>query len=119
MRTNLWGRTPFREVHGPIVSFDAGTSMATPLVAGCASVVREFFIKVHKHHPSAALVKAMLINGAKSMKDNNNPTEVDGLANCSAGFGRVDLASTVGPLPDTEKVNFKDEGRELETGKRN
>ncbi|CDN12547.1 hypothetical protein RintRC_7027 [Richelia intracellularis] len=35
----------------------AGTSMATPLVAGCAAVVREYFRKQHDHKPSGAWLK--------------------------------------------------------------
>lgn len=48
--------------------FMGGTSMATPLVAGCAALVREFLIKKQGlQRPSAALVKAMLINGARDI----------------------------------------------------
>ena len=45
--------------------FDSGTSMATPLVAGCAAVLRETLNKRQGiPKPSAALIKALLINGA-------------------------------------------------------
>ena len=42
-----------------------GTSMATPLVAGCAAVIREALEVKYQHlNPSAALLKALIINGA-------------------------------------------------------
>jgi subtilisin family serine protease len=56
-----WGPSPDGDY-----MFDAGTSMATPLVAGCAAVVRESFRVRRGVQPSAALVKAMLVNGASS-----------------------------------------------------
>lgn len=48
----------------PAFFFDGGTSMATPLVAGCVAVVRETLVKNGMRDPSAALIKALLINGA-------------------------------------------------------
>lgn len=45
-------------------TFMGGTSMATPLVAGAATLVREFLIKKGTARPSAALVKGVLINTA-------------------------------------------------------
>jgi subtilisin family serine protease len=41
-----------------------GTSMATPLVAGTAALVRDFYTDIKEITPSAALIKATLINGA-------------------------------------------------------
>jgi serine protease AprX len=58
--SNVWGNSPDPN----LFMFDAGTSMATPLVAGCAAVVRESFRTGAGVQPSAALVKAMLVNGA-------------------------------------------------------
>jgi hypothetical protein len=78
-------------------------------------VVREYFQKKHYHQPSAALVKAMLINGAKSIPGQYVPSEAGEIPNFSEGFGRVDLAATVGPLADNERILFKDEDTELDT----
>ena len=100
----------------PDYFFLAGTSMATPLVAGCTAVVREYFQTKHNHQPSAALVKAMLINGAKDILGQYIPSEAADIPNFSEGFGRVDLAATVGPLTENERVIFKDEETELDTG---
>ena len=46
--------------------------MATPLVAGGAALVRDYYQKSHGHEASAALVKATLINSAVDMQDENN-----------------------------------------------
>jgi subtilisin family serine protease len=100
----------------PNYFFLAGTSMATPLVAGCAAVVREYFRKQHNLQPSGALVKAMLINGAKDMVGQYVPSEAGEIPNFAEGFGRVNLAATVGPRAGNEQVTFKDEATALETG---
>jgi hypothetical protein len=93
-----------------------GTSMATPLVAGCAAIVREFFLKHHEQSPSAALVKAMLINGSSDIVGQYVPSEAEAPPNLSEGFGRVDLAATVGPYAAGESVIFRNEDLALETG---
>jgi serine protease AprX len=83
--------------------FDAGTSMATPLVAGCAAVLRETLVKNGTHTPSAALIKALLINGAVELLGQYSPTEAGLSPNTNSGWGRVDLAGSViipGPNPN-------------------
>jgi hypothetical protein len=79
----------------PLFFFDSGTSMATPLVAGCVAVLRETLVKNGTATPSAALVKALLINGATDIAGQYSPTETAGVPNNSEGFGRVDLAGSV------------------------
>jgi serine protease AprX len=37
--------------------------MAAPLVSGCAALVREYYTSQKRISPSAALLKATLING--------------------------------------------------------
>ncbi|KAF4954310.1 hypothetical protein FGADI_5333 [Fusarium gaditjirri] len=69
----------------PAWAFLSGTSMATPLVAGCVAVLRETLQKDGVTSPSAALLKAMLVNGAV-----NTGKRVE-----AQGFGRVDLANSV------------------------
>ncbi|GAM91040.1 hypothetical protein ANO11243_090870 [Dothideomycetidae sp. 11243] len=66
--------------------FMSGTSMATPLVAGCAAVLRGYLIGNGVDRPSAALIKALLINGAFSMHHAHS---------CREGFGRVDLRNSI------------------------
>jgi hypothetical protein len=90
--------------------------MATPLVAGCAAVVREFCQRNSDHNASAALVKAMLINGARDIVGQYVPSETQIAPNFMEGFGRVDLAATVGPWGPSETISFWDENTALETG---
>lgn len=92
--------------------FNGGTSMASPLVAGCVAVVREYLAKVHNlNNPSAALVKAILINGAQPLGQNGNAAIV--IPNSDQGFGRVDMAATVGPFAAPLRVVFHDEATAL------
>lgn len=83
--------------------FNSGTSMAAPLVAGCAAVLRETLVKNGIPTPSAALVKALLINGAVELIGQYSPTEAGASPNSNSGFGRVNLLGSVilpGPNPD-------------------
>jgi len=83
--------------------FDSGTSMATPLVAGCVAVLRQTLRANGTPAPGAALIKALLINGAVELTGQYNPTEAGPSPNNDSGFGRVDLAGSVivaGPDPD-------------------
>ena len=96
----------------PLYYFIGGTSMATPLVAGCTALVREYLATEHQlTTPSAALVKAMLINGAQDAAGQYVPSETGGIPNNSEGFGRVDMAATLSDL-----VQLRDEATALDTG---
>ncbi|KAL6405741.1 peptidase S8 and S53 [Ilyonectria robusta] len=75
--------------------FEGGTSMATPLVAGCCAVLRETLVKNGTINPSAALIKALLINGAVELAGQYNPTEAGKSPNYASGWGRVDVANSV------------------------
>ena len=73
-----------------------GTSMSTPLVAGGAAVIRDFYEKAFSHSASAALVKATLINSAVDLLDENNDGSNDNdypIPNVHEGWGRVNLAN--------------------------
>ncbi|MEO8185239.1 MAG: S8 family serine peptidase [Deltaproteobacteria bacterium] len=104
-----WGLT-----QDPLFFYEGGTSMATPLVAGCAAVVRQFLRKQGKT-PSAALVKAVLINTAQDLSG-QYPGESRSLPNVNEGFGRVDLAAGVAALADARVFEAWDEGTSLDTG---
>ena len=87
----------------PAWMYDAGTSMATPLVSGCAAVVRQALRENPPHgtqageqySPSAALVKAVLINGAVELKGQYHPSEAGPSPNFNSGWGRVNLTESV------------------------
>ncbi|EEP81174.1 predicted protein [Uncinocarpus reesii 1704] len=78
--------------------FDSGTSMATPLVASCCAVIREALIKNGCPAPTAALVKALLINGAVELKGQYEPSEAKPTPNSDFGFGRVNLENSLIPV---------------------
>ncbi|MHC4617830.1 MAG: S8 family serine peptidase [Planctomycetota bacterium] len=76
-----------------------GTSMSTPIAAGSCALVRQYLIEQRGHTPSAALLKALIVNGAVDMGM--------GIPDDEQGWGRLDLANTLFP-PGTNHVQFDD-----------
>jgi subtilisin family serine protease len=80
----------------PSYVFLSGTSMATPIVSGAAALVREYYNLTRSYHtPSAALVKATLLNGTKFLKGEISNTESSMIPNNNEGYGRLDMSSTI------------------------
>ncbi len=81
-------------------NYEGGTSMSTPLTAGTAVLVREFYAR-QGLSASAALVKATLINGAADLTPGQYGTgatqEVIRRPDPAQGWGRVDLAQSLMP----------------------
>ncbi len=88
------------------ISWQAGTSMAAPVVAGAAALVRQFLkegfyplgvVKSQGFEPMGALVKAILINGAEYLTG----VYVNGMAlagdrpDNNQGFGLINLANVL------------------------
>jgi serine protease AprX len=92
-----------------------GTSSAAALVAGCAAVVRQHLRNLLQRSPSAALVKALLINGAEDIPGQLTPSEAPEIPNVSEGWGRVNLQEAIAPAPPFRIERF-DEGEGLDTG---
>jgi serine protease AprX len=98
--------TVFGTSSDPLFFFETGTSMATPLTAGCVAVLRGALIQNGTQTPSAALIKALLINGAVELPGQYSPSEAGPSPNNNSGWGRVNLAASV--LTPSETAGFAD-----------
>ena len=67
--------------------------MLLGLVAGCAAILREVLL-TRGTYPSAALIKALLINGADILSGQYADTEMNTCPNPGSGFGRVNLLNS-------------------------
>ena len=84
--------------------FKSGTSQATPLVSGCVALLREALQGVGKEKSSAALIKALLVNGAvlhSSGAKSGKTLPYD----YAQGFGRVNVAAS---LRMVQQLSFVD-----------
>lgn len=108
----LWGN------YNEHYCYSGGTSMSAPLAAGAAAVTRQFLMeKMFVANPSAALVKAVMLNSADNLfpgqfgsvgKSNGQELLVNG-PNNHQGFGRVNMDQGTNPsrflkLVDSEGV---------------
>jgi serine protease AprX len=110
--------TVFGTSSDPAFFFDDGTSMATPLVAGCVAVMRETLVKNGTADPPAALIKALLVNGAVDLPGQYNPSEAGPSPNGSSGWGRVDLAGSIA-VPGANQNRGFGQGGPLQQGQSN
>ena len=91
-----------------------GTSQAAPAVAGCVALARQYLIQQRGHEstgdhprPSAALLKAIIINGATDMPGQYTPTEAGDIPNPNEGWGRVNINDSLFPQT-TGRIQFSD-----------
>ena len=86
-----WGPGP-----STFYMYMGGTSMATPLAAGAAAVVRHYLDSGETHtNPSSALIKAILINSAVDISGYGVASQEAGkpIPNNHEGWGRINLAA--------------------------
>ena len=76
-------------------AFHGGTSMAAPIASGCAALVRQYFEEEHSHRPSAALLKAVLAAGARSLTGADSVATYPGPPNFHQGFGCISLPTSI------------------------
>jgi subtilisin family serine protease len=68
-------------------TYGGGTSMSTPIVAGMVALIRQYYLQNENITPTAALIKATLINGAVNLSHPLN----------NQGWGRVDIENSLFP----------------------
>ena len=97
-----------------------GTSMSTPLTAGAAALVRQYYTQeLGLSYVSAALLRATLINGATDMSPGQYgmgaTREMQEKPNNVEGWGRVNLENSLYPAAPAV-LDHADELAGLETG---
>lgn len=88
---NFWGPYPNNRQY----AFMGGTSMAAPIVTGFAALLREYFIKQSAHQPSAALLKATIINSTRKLTGNSALADHNFIPNFHQGFGCIDMQNAL------------------------
>jgi subtilisin family serine protease/uncharacterized membrane protein len=88
--SNYWRR------YDAFYAYAGGTSMSTPITAGAVALIRQYFTDIEEVEPSAALVKAVLINGAEDMKGSGGSQPIP---NYQEGWGRINISKSINPQP--------------------
>ena len=100
--------------------WSGGTSMATPLTAGAAAVVRQYLVEQKNLTPSAAVIKAVLMHTAFDLFPGQfgevgaarGQELLTRRPNMDEGYGRVDVAAAT----DLASAMIIDESKGLATG---
>ena len=91
--------------------YDSGTSMAAPVATGAAAVLRQYLRQRRGvPSPSAALLKAVLVNGARV------PAGRSAAPDHERGFGWLDLQGAIAPRPTGQQTWADDVELAVATG---
>ena len=77
--------------------------MSAPIVSGCAALARQYFMD-EGHQPSAALLKATLINSCRWLGGLDAKADFSDQPNFHQGFGAVDMLSAI---PNPERPDLR------------
>lgn len=113
-QNNAWQYDGWLNPLNQYYKYMGGTSMACPLAAGATAMVRQISQEHGLAQPSAALIKATLINAAEDLLDENNDGVNDNyypIPNPHEGWGRVNVARAT-----DGKQQFVEETTGLATG---
>ncbi len=99
--------------------YNGGTSMATPIAAGGTAIIRQYFEDNENITPSAALIKASLVNGTVDISPGQYGTGAtqeipDARPNNVAGWGRIDIEQSIFPTAP-RVMTYTDETTGLDT----
>ncbi|MBN1390625.1 MAG: S8 family serine peptidase [Candidatus Thermoplasmatota archaeon] len=109
---HYWGSNSTYQGVNSNYAYNGGTSMSTPIVAGMAALIAQYFSEVEGHSPSAALIKAAVINGARPLDD-----KWSSVPNSREGWGRVNLSNSLGTVDsDAGRMKYVDNSTGLTTG---
>ncbi|MGA1866085.1 MAG: S8 family serine peptidase, partial [Thermoplasmatota archaeon] len=109
---HYWGSNSTYQGVNRNYAYNGGTSMSTPIVAGMSTLIAQYFSDIERHSPSAALVKAAVINGARPLDG-----QWSSIPNNREGWGRVNLSNSLGTV-DSEagRMKYVDNTTGLTTG---
>jgi serine protease AprX len=114
-----WGAYPPAQDY---YMYNGGSSMATPLVAGCAALVRQYLREQYQppiSDPNAALVKAAIIHSAQYHQYRYAHPSSRPWADNEQGWGRVDLQQVLNPKAPTQVIFIDiEEANGLVTGEK-
>lgn len=86
-----------------------GSSMSAAIASGAAAIVRQFYKSTIQYkRPSAALVKATLMNGSKKLESYDPVLKQKPIPNVDQGYGMIDLAFTIPGESNPFKLYFSD-----------
>jgi hypothetical protein len=112
LRSSLASQTSWGNHINAYYTYMGGTSMSTPQVAGAVALVRQAYLS-RGHAPSAALVKATIIQSARDVPGQYPAPHNDAgpIPNNDEGWGALNVAAAVAP-----GRRFVDENYALQTG---